>query len=742
MKRVFEGAVQVCLRNSLDEAERQGAGLRIRLRLNDVPELADLPWEYLYNPVLERFLILSANTPIVRYLELPQPVRPLTVKPPLRILVMIASPAGLPQLDTEHEWATLKDALRSLERRRLIVLQPLEHATLEGVQEQLQREAYHVFHFIGHGGFDEESQNGVLLLEDGAGQARAVGGQELGAILHDCKSLRLAVLNVCEGARPSRTDPFGGTAQSLVQQEIPAVVAMQFPISDQAAGVFTDGFYTALANNCPVDVAVAEARRAMYSSGGGVEWGTPVLYMRASDGLIWEIWGTGGLAISRNIVRIGPLVLPTLPVLAGLLLLIAASIIVAWLYFVPAQMPGLFNIAVAEFGQLDANGQVHRSKDGQLLSRWVFDSLLEEYKNLPQTFRASAWHDSLPISRKRVGVGVISGNSAEQRQKTAAALADRINAQVVIYGNLDTDQGTIGFIPEFYVAQFSGQADEIVGEHQLGTPIEVETPIDITDPVTGLALNDQLAMRTQVLVQFTVGLMYDLAGLPQRALDVFRRMETQLTGWEEDEGKEILYLFIGREEHLLKHDDEAAKAYAEALRINPNYARARIGLGNIHYERAKKISPEALLESGVLAQAIAEYRRAIAIAPRSPGAFVEVRSHLALALPLRLRGEVQLVRGDLDAAETSLSEATAEVQKAIALTGKGAGQEQYLASAYLILGAALHQRAHIRLVRGDIEDSKTQFQQASAAYLQCVQYATPLPLKRGGDSETYLRRSE
>ena len=69
----------------------------------------------------------------------------------------------------------------------------------------------------------------------------------------------------------------------------------------------------------------------------------------------------------------------------------------------------------------------------------------------------------------------------------------------MIYGNLDTDQGTIGFSPEFYVAQFSGQADEIVGRHRLGAPIEVETPIDITDPVTGLALNDQLAMRTQVL---------------------------------------------------------------------------------------------------------------------------------------------------------------------------------------------------------------------------------------------------
>ncbi len=33
---IFEGAVRACLSNSLDEAERQGAGLRVRLRLNDV----------------------------------------------------------------------------------------------------------------------------------------------------------------------------------------------------------------------------------------------------------------------------------------------------------------------------------------------------------------------------------------------------------------------------------------------------------------------------------------------------------------------------------------------------------------------------------------------------------------------------------------------------------------------------------------------------------------------------------
>jgi len=34
------------MRRSLDEADRQGARLRIRLRLADVPELLTVPWKY------------------------------------------------------------------------------------------------------------------------------------------------------------------------------------------------------------------------------------------------------------------------------------------------------------------------------------------------------------------------------------------------------------------------------------------------------------------------------------------------------------------------------------------------------------------------------------------------------------------------------------------------------------------------------------------------------------------------
>jgi len=44
---VFADEVRACLRSRLDEGSNQGKGLRIRLRLMDAPELADLPWEYL-----------------------------------------------------------------------------------------------------------------------------------------------------------------------------------------------------------------------------------------------------------------------------------------------------------------------------------------------------------------------------------------------------------------------------------------------------------------------------------------------------------------------------------------------------------------------------------------------------------------------------------------------------------------------------------------------------------------------
>jgi outer membrane protein assembly factor BamD (BamD/ComL family) len=286
---VFAGDVRGCLRSSIDEASRQGVGLRVRLHLGKAPALADLPWEFLYNASMNRFLGLSVETPVVRFLELPERIRPLAVTPPLRVLMMISSPTDYPQLDVTRESAKMAEALADLEQRGLVTVERQEVATLAELQRRLRQGQYHIFHFIGHGGFDDQAQDGVLILEDAEERGRRVSAQFLGTLLHDHRPLRLAVLNACEGARASRSDPFAGTAQSLVQQGIPAVIAMQFEVTDEAAICFTREFYSAVAGGYPVDAALAEARKAIFAEVSEIEWGTPVLYMRAPDGLIFEL---------------------------------------------------------------------------------------------------------------------------------------------------------------------------------------------------------------------------------------------------------------------------------------------------------------------------------------------------------------------------------------------------------------------------------------------------------------------
>ena len=274
---------------SLREAASQGKGLRIKLRVQS-PELAALPWEFIYDPRNAEYVCLSRNTPLVRYLELPQPPQPLRAELPLRILGMAVSPEGLPPLDIAQEKERVETALEGLRAAGLVTLTWLEGQTWRDLQRELRHGPWHIFHFIGHGGFDRVADEGFVALADETGAASHLSATHLGRLLADHRDLRLALLNACEGARASTQDLFSATAAILVRRGLPAVLAMQYPITDRAAIEFSRTFYEALADGLPVDTATTEARQAIsYVAPHSVEWGIPVLYMRAADGLLFDV---------------------------------------------------------------------------------------------------------------------------------------------------------------------------------------------------------------------------------------------------------------------------------------------------------------------------------------------------------------------------------------------------------------------------------------------------------------------
>ncbi len=286
---LFPEEIRSCYRMSRQRALQEGKGLRLRLRI-EAPELASMPWEYLYDESEGDFVCLSTDTPIVRYLELDRPPEPLTFTPPMRILGMVASPEDRAKLDVSREKQRISEALADLEARGLVSMTWMEGATWQELQKAMRQGPWHVFHFVGHGGFDATSGEGMLALCDENNQTFRLSAVKLGRLLADHRDLRLVVLNACEGAQGSDTDIFSSTASVLIRRGVPAVIAMQFEITDRAAIQFVHVFVESLAEGLPIDAAVSEARKAIsLSTSNTVEWGTPVLHMRSPDGLLFVL---------------------------------------------------------------------------------------------------------------------------------------------------------------------------------------------------------------------------------------------------------------------------------------------------------------------------------------------------------------------------------------------------------------------------------------------------------------------
>jgi hypothetical protein len=305
--RLLPGRIRELFEGALKQAGRDG-GVRLRLLIRNA-KLAQLPWELAY---LQRtdgakdrrhFLALNPQVSFVRHV--PMETAHLEAQgdatAPLRMVAATANVDGFRRLNLKKERHVIEESLQdaNIDRTRFEWTAFLEQATAESLADVLLSRKVDLFHFAGHGVFEDVDVDttsgeaigvGAIVLAAGEDDRAAehLGAAELAGQLKQA-GVRLAVLGACNSGRHDGVSPWAGGAPALIERGIPAVVAMQFEVQDRLAIAFSKTFYAALGGGLSVDEAVAAGRQAMLgqSSEHDVDWAVPVLYMRSPDGILF-----------------------------------------------------------------------------------------------------------------------------------------------------------------------------------------------------------------------------------------------------------------------------------------------------------------------------------------------------------------------------------------------------------------------------------------------------------------------
>lgn len=749
---LFAGEVEEGFRVAYERVAPED-GLRIVLTLP--PALSNLPWELLFDPDGQHgFLARSATAPLVRHFAGTPLPHPLPEAGPLRILIVTASPQNYPRVAAEEEIAEisrelarrqaripaptlLRHALRARSlgaplqrwrRRQLVELTVLQHATRARLQEAMIEaravdRGYHVVHFVGHGGAGDDEESGYLLFETAEGRAEPVPAGDFAELVAE-PTVNLAVLNACQTAMA--VGLFNGVAQATLKRGVSAVVGMQVPILDRAAVTFAEEFYGAWAAGEPIEGALAYARRLMRTENARetADWGIPILYMGPLEGLSLALQPSETVARPLTQRWWFRLAAGFVAVIVLLALLLQIPSVARWVrsevpgircaYPYPMQSEFNFNVAVAEFDVRDAEGRRIPGADGAALATYLYQQLAFTFDelglDLPYEIRSPAY------------TCVVQGASAASRAENAAQLAERIGANVLVYGVVTQYEGRATFSPEFYI-DYRGfeDAPEVIGQHALGDPVRIAQPFDAYQ-VQGWE-NRATVARIRALSYLTIGLSYYATDDFARASEYFASAEA-VQGWLQSAGKEVVYLLMGNanvrrasKEKTQAHIDEALDYYQQALAINPAYARAKVGEASALYLQAlgdPRDPSFATVDDELLDAAVAAFETALTMSDAPPSSDIAEKVDFGL-------GQVYLVRAQTQG-EMWLSQAETAFERVIAAYEAGDVHIQYLPGhAYARLGL-------LARLRGELPA-------AIAAYEQAVKLVT---LHYQGEYQTTL----
>lgn len=309
---LFPGPVHQLLQSSIDRVKAQKKRLRIRLLLEG--SLCNVPWEYVLlnrgggEATVTDFLSLMPDVSITRHQAATLPPWEVKVEHTARLVAAFANPKSqkYKALKVDKEQRLIEKAIERNERIKAIFV---TNATPETLMKDVGE--IHLFHFAGHGGLQvrtvdssgEVGGEGFIVLEDGSSGEVLLSAGQLALQLRRA-GVRVAVFGACHSGRRDDVNAWSSIAAALLKAELGAVVAMQYFIGDNSTIAFVDKFYHALVSGLSIDEAVTHGRIAVTQI-NTCDWGVPVLYLRASDGIIFpEYMADSALEQVREQMRI------------------------------------------------------------------------------------------------------------------------------------------------------------------------------------------------------------------------------------------------------------------------------------------------------------------------------------------------------------------------------------------------------------------------------------------------------
>jgi hypothetical protein len=274
--------------------------LRVELDIDErgMPEVAALPWEFMCLPqkanLGEIRLGTDPNIVFSRRRSEYHPASPIQLKEgeKLRIALVISAPESLPGV----KYQPVQEALEKLANDQTIPIELLpivSSANAETIDAVLEAEP-HIFHFIGHGRLQNESNQEVGQIAftdpDFEDEAMWVDADYFSGLFAQHRP-GIVMLQACEGGMLSASQAFAGVASRVVQMNIPVVVAMQYEVSNISASRFARKFYERLAKGDPVDIAAQNGRRSIALGPTQFrkrDFATPVIFMRVRDGYLFQ----------------------------------------------------------------------------------------------------------------------------------------------------------------------------------------------------------------------------------------------------------------------------------------------------------------------------------------------------------------------------------------------------------------------------------------------------------------------